>query len=102
MLEARVAEILGRSAARHPGLVVGVHADGETGFWTRGAAPDAVFEIGSITKTFTATVLASMVEDGLVALDDPVARHLPLARLRALPTARYCVGCQTGREGGAR
>jgi DnaK suppressor protein len=27
---------------------------------------------------------------------------LPLARLRALPTARYCVGCQTGREGGAR
>jgi DnaK suppressor protein len=27
---------------------------------------------------------------------------LPLARLRALPTARYCVGCQTRREGGAR
>jgi DnaK suppressor protein len=27
---------------------------------------------------------------------------LPLARLRALPTARYCVGCQTRHEGGAR
>jgi DnaK suppressor protein len=27
---------------------------------------------------------------------------LPIARLRALPTARYCVGCQTRREGGAR
>jgi DnaK suppressor protein len=28
--------------------------------------------------------------------------ELPLARLRALPTARHCVGCQTRREGGAR
>ena len=28
--------------------------------------------------------------------------ELPLARLRAVPTARYCVGCQTRREGGAR
>jgi DnaK suppressor protein len=27
---------------------------------------------------------------------------LPLARMRALPTARYCVGCQTRREGGPR
>ena len=79
MIEERVAEILGRSAARHPGLVVGVHADRETGVWSRGVEPDAVFEIGSITKTFTATVLASMLLDGLVALDDPVARHLPVA-----------------------
>jgi DnaK suppressor protein len=27
---------------------------------------------------------------------------LPIARLRALPMARYCVGCQARREGGAR
>ena len=79
MIEQRVGEILGRSAARHPGLVVGVHAGGETGFWSRGVEPDAVFEIGSITKTFTATLLASMVRDGLVALDDPVAEQLPVA-----------------------
>jgi CubicO group peptidase (beta-lactamase class C family) len=79
VIEERVAAILGRSAARHPGLVVGVHADGETGVWSRGVGPDTVFEIGSITKTFTATVLASMARDGLVALDDPVARHLPVA-----------------------
>ncbi len=75
----RVDAVLERSAARHKGLVVGVHADGETGFWSRGAAPGAVFEIGSITKTFTATLLAGMANDGLVALDDPVARHLPVA-----------------------
>jgi CubicO group peptidase (beta-lactamase class C family) len=79
VIQERVSEILGRSAARHPGLVVGVHAHGETGVWSRGVEPDAVFEIGSITKTFTATLLASMVRDGLVALSDPVAEHLPVA-----------------------
>jgi len=36
-----------------------------------------VFEIASITKTFAAAVLADMVTKGEVALDDPVAKHLP-------------------------
>ncbi len=35
------------------------------------------FEIGSITKTFTAAILADMVSKGEVALDDPVAQYLP-------------------------
>ncbi len=35
------------------------------------------FEIGSVTKTFTATLLASMVLDHSVALSDPVAKYLP-------------------------
>jgi D-alanyl-D-alanine-carboxypeptidase/D-alanyl-D-alanine-endopeptidase len=38
---------------------------------------DTVFEIGSITKVFTALLLADMVERGEVALDDPVSRYLP-------------------------
>ncbi len=38
---------------------------------------DTVFEIGSITKTFTATLLALMVQDHTVNLDDPVASLLP-------------------------
>ncbi|MBC5809797.1 MAG: serine hydrolase, partial [Candidatus Eremiobacteraeota bacterium] len=38
---------------------------------------DTVFEIGSITKTFTATVLADMVRRGEVALDDPIEKYLP-------------------------
>ena len=70
--------VLGRSAARHAGLAVGISAGGESGVWTRGETA-ATFEIGSITKTFTATLLASMARDGLVALDDPVARYLPVA-----------------------
>ena len=39
---------------------------------------DTIFEIGSATKVFTSLVLAEMVECGEVALDDPVAKYLPL------------------------
>ncbi len=38
---------------------------------------DTVFEIGSITKAFTALVLVEMVGRGEVALDDPVVGYLP-------------------------
>lgn len=38
---------------------------------------DTVFEIGSITKLFTALLLADMAGRGELGLDDPVARHLP-------------------------
>ena len=36
-----------------------------------------VFEIGSITKVFTALLLADAVQRGEVALTDPVAKYLP-------------------------
>jgi D-alanyl-D-alanine-carboxypeptidase/D-alanyl-D-alanine-endopeptidase len=44
-----------------------------------GEAPGAgtLFEIGSITKVFTALLLMDMVERGEVGLDDPVAKYLP-------------------------
>jgi serine-type D-Ala-D-Ala carboxypeptidase/endopeptidase len=38
---------------------------------------DTVFEIGSITKVFTALLLAEMATRGEVALEDPVAKYLP-------------------------
>ena len=38
---------------------------------------DTAFEIGSMTKVFTALVLADMVRRGEVALDDPLAKYLP-------------------------
>jgi CubicO group peptidase (beta-lactamase class C family) len=46
---------------------------------SKGADPlsrAATFEIGSITKTFTGTLLACMADAGEVALDDPVSRFL--------------------------
>lgn len=38
---------------------------------------NSVFEIGSVTKTFTALLLADMVVKGEVKLDDPIAKYLP-------------------------
>jgi D-alanyl-D-alanine-carboxypeptidase/D-alanyl-D-alanine-endopeptidase len=79
-LEGRVGEVVARHRTRHAGLVIGVQARGETAFWHRGRVPggaDTIFEIGSITKTFTATLLADMAREGIVALDDPIQRHLP-------------------------
>jgi CubicO group peptidase (beta-lactamase class C family) len=37
----------------------------------------SIYRIGSITKTFTATLLMLMVEDGKLKLDDPVENYLP-------------------------
>lgn len=43
------------------------------------AAPelDAAFEIGSISKTMTAFLVADLIEAGRWSLDDPIAGHLP-------------------------
>ena len=38
---------------------------------------DTLFQIGSITKVFTALILADMVSRGEVSLDDPAAKYLP-------------------------
>jgi serine-type D-Ala-D-Ala carboxypeptidase/endopeptidase len=38
---------------------------------------DTLFELGSVTKVFTALLLAVAVERGEVALDDPLVKHLP-------------------------
>jgi serine-type D-Ala-D-Ala carboxypeptidase/endopeptidase len=38
---------------------------------------NSVFEIGSISKVFTATVLAELVQAGTITLDDPVQKYLP-------------------------
>jgi CubicO group peptidase (beta-lactamase class C family) len=40
---------------------------------------DTLFEIGSVTKTFTALLLEDMVARGKMKLDDPVAKYLPPA-----------------------
>lgn len=73
------------------GLAVGVCTGGESHSFPFGSigsgkptVPDekTIFEIGSITKVFTATVLADMHLRNEVRLDDPVNKFLPhFARL---------------------
>ncbi|MHB8643352.1 MAG: serine hydrolase domain-containing protein [Gaiellaceae bacterium] len=43
--------------------------------------PDTLFQIGSITKTFTATAAMALVEQGKLELDAPVRTYLPDLRL---------------------
>jgi serine-type D-Ala-D-Ala carboxypeptidase/endopeptidase len=72
------------AAANYQTLVFGM-VDGNRnevvafGKLDNGEAPDGdtVYEIGSVTKTFTATVLAKAVLSGRVTLDTPVAQLLP-------------------------
>jgi CubicO group peptidase (beta-lactamase class C family) len=40
---------------------------------------DTIFDTASITKIFTTTLLADMVKQGLVNLDDPIEKYLPAA-----------------------
>src|SRR5262245_45059397 len=40
-------------------------------------APDSIVRLASITKPITAAAVLLLVDEGLVALDDPVARWLP-------------------------
>ncbi len=60
------------------GLAIGVVQRGERRIFALGTAkPDSIFEIGSITKTFTGILLAQLVADGKVNFDEPVRELLP-------------------------
>lgn len=85
--DSAVAAILRQRVAsgKTPGVVVGIldaagpryvrHGTGAPGPTVLDSA--TLFEIGSITKTFTSTILADMVVRGEVRLEDPVAGLLP-------------------------
>ncbi len=61
-----------------PGVTIGVWRDRQAKILTYGTAhPDSIYMIGSISKTFTGLILARMVEQGLVRLDQPVRELLP-------------------------
>ena len=55
---------------------VGSGSSGPAFAVTEGLPEDARFEIGSITKTMTAALLASLVGDGVLTLDDEIGRWL--------------------------
>jgi CubicO group peptidase (beta-lactamase class C family) len=82
---------LARLLLKHevPGASVAVAVGDETAHAAAGvvnrrtgvaAKTDAVFQIQSITKVWTATLVMQLVDDGLVDLDDPVRSHLPRFR----------------------
>ncbi|MBN9495099.1 beta-lactamase family protein, partial [bacterium] len=69
-----------------PGASIGILRDGEIVSAAAGlvnartgveATPDSIFQIGSITKTFTATLVMQLVDEGRVDLDTPIRTYLP-------------------------
>lgn len=84
-LEARVASFV--TDHRLPGVAAGVVVGDELA-WSFGfgyadvdskrpSGPTDLYRIASITKTFTATAIMQLRDDGKLHLDDPVVRHLP-------------------------
>jgi len=65
---------------------------------------DTVFQIGSITKVFTATLVMQLVDDGLLSLDTPIIEYLPEFRVadpitRRAVTARHLLSHTSGIDG---
>jgi CubicO group peptidase (beta-lactamase class C family) len=68
------------------------------------ATVDTVFQIGSITKLWTATLVMGLVDDGILDLDAPIQRYLPEFTLAdkaaaAQITARHLLSHTAGFEG---
>jgi CubicO group peptidase (beta-lactamase class C family) len=68
------------------GLSIGIIKDGKTYTYNYGETKkgnkrlptdNTIFELGSITKTFTATLLAYYVNEGKISLTDPITKYLP-------------------------
>src|ERR1700744_3098554 len=69
-----------------PGAAIGVYRAGEVFAFAAGvlshatkgeATTDSVFQIGSITKTWTATLVMQLADEGLLDLDAAVVQYLP-------------------------
>lgn len=68
------------------GLSVGIYKQGKIDYYNYGICSEenpvtptehSIYEIGSITKTFTGLLFAQMLEEGKVHADDPISKFLP-------------------------
>ncbi|HET9172099.1 MAG TPA: serine hydrolase domain-containing protein, partial [Actinospica sp.] len=96
-----------------PGIAVGILRRGDVERRAYGVTsretdqpvtPDTLFQIGSISKVFTATLAMMLVDDGKLDLDTPVSTYLPdlkLADAEALRaiTLRHLFSHTSGLEG---
>lgn len=84
LVDARVKPLMQQQAI--PGLIVAVVHDGKAQYFSYGVASrdgkqpvtqDTLFEIGSVSKTFTATLGGYALASGKIKLSDPASQHLP-------------------------
>ncbi|MGH8438389.1 MAG: class C beta-lactamase [Pseudomonas sp.] len=69
-----------------PGMAIAVSVNGKRHYFNYGLASkqsaqpvnaDTLFEIGSVSKTFTATLAAFAEANGMLSLSDPASKHWP-------------------------
>ncbi|MET8862825.1 serine hydrolase domain-containing protein [Nonomuraea sp. NPDC004580] len=88
MSHAMLEKFVEGAADRHgiPGLAVGVWVDGREVFAGHGVTSvenplpvneDTLFLLGSVTKTYTATVIMRLAAEGKIDLDAPVTAYVP-------------------------
>jgi len=94
-LEEQVAEAAERLNV--PGVAVGIWSSGDEDYVFHGVTSienplevdaSTLFQVGSTSKTYTATVLMILVEKGLVDLGAPVRTYVPELRLKDESVAR--------------
>lgn len=93
-VESRLAELIGEFQV--PGVAAGVYHNGVEQYAVGGVTSiespvpvdeDTLFQFGSTGKTFTATALMRLVEEGKVDLDAPVRTYIPELKLKDEDTA---------------
>jgi beta-lactamase class C len=69
-----------------PGIAIAIHYGGQDYFFNYGLAnkqqniavnQNTIFELASITKIFTSTLLAISLQQGKIQLNDPIVKYLP-------------------------
>ncbi len=60
----------------HAALLIG-RGDEIAHLWHSGVADDAIYRIMSMTKPITSIALMQLVEQGRIALSDPIAKYIP-------------------------
>ncbi len=106
-MDPRLDELIREGMARHhvPGVAVGLWHDGQEQVAGWGVTNvdhplavdgDTLFQIASVTKTITATVIMRLVDHGAVSLDALVRTYIPSFRLKdpdaaARATVRHLV-----------
>jgi len=82
-----------------PGMAIGVVVDGKVVF-TKGygirdfsdplpVTENTLFAIGSCSKAFTTFALGQLVDEGMLAWDDPVIKYLPEFRLKDIHATHH-------------
>jgi CubicO group peptidase (beta-lactamase class C family) len=89
------------TSGRNIGMIVGVttpegdfiktygHTDRER---KKPMPKDAIFQVGSITKSFAALVTAQFEQDGILSFDDPITKIIPPERIKpgsAMGTVKF-------------